>query len=126
MNTVSIEEIRESDFSAEAVVRERTMTVTISGNADLNVKAQLDRFLAGVHSQAQHQRLGEVMVDFRQLDFMNSSCLKCLVSWISQIQDLPAGTRYRLTFVSSQAMYWQKRSLHALSCLASDLVTVQS
>jgi hypothetical protein len=126
MSTTEIETIREGDFTAEAALRDRALTVTISGNADLNVKAQLDRFLAGVHAEVNRQGLEEVTVDFRTLDFMNSSCLKCLVSWISQIQDAPPGKQYRLTFISSPAMYWQKRSLHALSCLAADLVTVQT
>jgi hypothetical protein len=123
---ISIEAIREHDFTADVRKSDRTLTVTIAGNADLNVKVQLDRFLAAVHTDAQRLALEEVTVDFRKLDFMNSSCLKCLVSWITRIQDLPAANQYRLTFVSSPAMYWQKRSLHALSCLASDLVTVQT
>ena len=124
--STNIEPIREHDFSADVAQSERSLTVTIAGNADLNVKTQLDRFLAMVHTDAQRLGLEEVTVDFRRLDFMNSSCLKCLVSWITRIQDLPAANQYKLTFVSSPAMYWQKRSLHALSCLASDLVTVQS
>jgi hypothetical protein len=123
--SINVEAIREHDFTAEAVEGERALTVTIAGNADLNVKTQLDRFLAMVHAEAQRLSLEEVTVDFRGLHFMNSSCLKCLVSWITRIQDSPAPSQYRLTFVSSPAMYWQKRSLHALSCLASDLVTVQ-
>jgi hypothetical protein len=124
--SMNIEPIREQDFTADVVEGERALIVTIAGNADLNVKVQLDRFLAMVHADAQRLHLEEVTVDFRKLDFMNSSCLKCLVSWITRIQDLPPGHQYRLTFVSSPAMYWQKRSLHALSCLASELVTVQS
>jgi hypothetical protein len=124
--STNIEAIREHDFTADVAQSDRSFTVTIAGNADLNVKTQLDRFLAMVHTDAQRLKLEEVTVDFRRLDFMNSSCLKCLVSWITRIQDLPAASQYRLTFVSSPAMYWQKRSLHALSCLASDLVTVQT
>jgi hypothetical protein len=56
---------------------------------------------------------------------MNSSCLKTFVWWISTIQDLAPGDHYRITFLSSPSMYWQRRSLNALACLAADLVSVQ-
>lgn len=126
MSAPSIDPIHEQDFSAEASRNAGVLTVVLSGNADLNVKHLLDRFLAQVHGEAQRLGVEEVHVDVRRLEFMNSSCLKCLVSWISQIQELAPGRQYRLAFMSSQDMYWQKRSLHALSCLASELVSVQS
>lgn len=122
----AIEGIRESEFSADASIKDRSILVALSGNADLNVKFQLDKFLASVHTEAERVGVEEVTVDVRKLEFMNSSCLKCLVGWISQIQDEPPSRQYRVAFLSSPSMYWQRRSLHALSCLASDLVTVQS
>lgn len=123
--STTIEAVRENDFSAEATVNERSLMLSLTGNADLNVKFQLDRFLAAVHAEVQRLGLEEVTVDVRKLEFMNSSCLKCLVGWISQIQDQPPPRQYRVAFLSSPTLYWQRRSLHALSCLASDLVTVQ-
>lgn len=127
MSATAIGSVREADFSAEATVDGgRAITLTMSGNADLNVKVQLDHFLASVHTEAQRMGVEDVTVDVRTLEFMNSSCLKCLVGWISQIQDQPPSRQYRVTFLSSPSLYWQRRSLHALSCLASDLVTVQS
>ena len=62
----------------------------------------------------------------RSLAFMNSSCLKSLVVWVTQIQDLPADQRYHITVVSSPTLYWQKRSLFAISSLASDIVTIEN
>jgi hypothetical protein len=47
------------------------------------------------------------------------------VWWISTVQDLATGAGYRITFLSSPSMYWQRRSLHALACLATNLVSVQ-
>jgi hypothetical protein len=124
--TTTIEQVREPDFAADAAMDDRTITLKLTGNADLNVKFQLDRFLSAVHSEATRGGVEEVTVDVRSLEFMNSSCLKCLVGWISQIQDQPPTRQYRVSFLSSPTLYWQRRSLHALCCLASDLVTVQS
>jgi hypothetical protein len=122
----AIAPVREQEFSAEASLRDGVLVLTLSGNADLNVKGHLDRFLALVHAEAERRSLRDVEVDVRNLEFMNSSCLKCLVGWIGRIQDEPAARQYHISFKSSPDLFWQRRSLHALSCLASELVSVQT
>jgi hypothetical protein len=124
MNGIS--PVQDTEFTADADLKDGVMHLTLSGSADLNVKMQLDRFLAAVHEEARRLGLQDVEVDVRRLEFMNSSCLKCLVGWISRVQDEPAGRQYRISFKSSPALFWQRRSLHALSCLASELVTVHT
>ena len=126
MNTqAAIAPIQDLEFSAEAQGSGRVFSVKLAGNADLNVKTQLDRFIAAVHDEARRASAEEVVVDLRRLEFMNSSCLKSFVWWISSVQELGVGTHYRITFLSSPSMYWQRRSLNALACLATDLVSVQ-
>jgi hypothetical protein len=122
----AIASVSEPDFNAEAGNNNGILTVSLTGNADLNVKTQLDGFLVAVHEEARRLSVSDVEVDVRHLEFMNSSCLKSLVGWISRIQDEPPAKQYRVLFRSSPALFWQRRSLHALSCLASDLVTVQT
>jgi hypothetical protein len=117
--------IQDIEFSAEAQVSGQAVTLKLVGNADLNVKAQLDRFMAAVHEEALKIVAEEVTVDLRRLEFMNSSCLKSFVWWISSVQDMQPGSQYRITFLSSPSMYWQRRSLNALACLATELVSVQ-
>jgi hypothetical protein len=118
--------MKENDFSAEANTSGQRIQVTLSGTADLTVRSQLDRFLRDVHCEAQRSRVEEVAVDVRQLEFMNSSCLKCFVWWISTVQEQTPDGRYRIVFVSSPTVYWQRRSLNALACLANELITVQA
>jgi hypothetical protein len=125
--------VREPDFNADASFggtgageRPTTLMVVLTGNADLNVKTMLDHFLVAVHEASQRQHIPEVEVDVRKLEFMNSSCLKCLVGWISRIQDSPPAEQYRVAFRSSPTMFWQRRSLQALSYLATDLVSVST
>ncbi len=120
------ETMKENDFSAEANTSGQRIQVSLSGTADLTVRSQLDRFLRDVHSEAQRSRVEEVTVDVRQLEFMNSSCLKCFVWWISTVQEQAAEGRYRIIFVSSPTVYWQRRSLNALACLANELITIQA
>ena len=121
-----VETLKENDFTADASTSERRIQVSLTGTADLTVKTQLDRFLRAVHTEAQRCLAEEVTVDVRQLEFMNSSCLKCLVWWISTVQEQPGEGKYRIVFVSSPSVYWQRRSLNALACLANDIITIQA
>ncbi len=119
------EAIHENDFDAEASVHGAHMDVALTGTADLTVKRQLDYFLHNLHAQAQRQALGEVSVDLRRLEFMNSSCLKSLAWWVNTVQEQPPERRYRITFLSSPTMYWQRRSLNALANLAQEIISVE-
>jgi len=123
-NATAIQAISDLEFSAEASLHGEVLGVKLVGNADLNVKVQLDRFMAAVHDQGVALKVREVAVDLRRLEFMNSSCLKSFVWWISTVQDI-VEPPYRIMFLSSPSMYWQRRSLNALACLATDLVSVQ-
>ena len=100
--------------------------VSLSGTADVTSRNQLDRFLREVHQEAQRRGAEEVTVDVRQLEFMSSSCLKCLVWWVTTVEDQPSNAKYRIVFMSSPSVYWQRRSLDALTCLADDIISVQS
>ena len=119
------EEMKENDFAAQASANNRRIQVSLTGTADLTVKAQLDHFLRQVHSEAQRCLAEEVTVDVRQLEFMNSSCLKSFVWWISTVQEQAGDGKYRIVFVSSPTVYWQRRSLNALACLATEIISIQ-
>jgi hypothetical protein len=116
----------ENDFAANASTADRKILVSLSGTADVTIRTQLDHFLREVHQEAQRSRAEEVTVDVRQLEFMNSSCLKCFVWWVSTVQDQPSDGRYRIVFLSSPSVYWQRRSLDALACLGGDIISVHT
>jgi len=126
MDSAWQEVIQEDDFSAEASIEGGHMEVVLSGTADLTVKPQLDRFLRSLHTETLRRALSEVSVDVRRLEFMNSSCLKSFVWWISTVEEEPAEARYRIIFLSSPTVYWQRRSLNALAGLAGDIISVQA
>jgi anti-anti-sigma factor len=122
---MTIRPVNDNDFSANAGGAGPELTITLSGNADLNVKVELERFMTAVHEEARRTGTKEVIVDVRDLEFMNSSCLKSFVWWISSVQALAAAHQYKITFVSSPSMYWQRRSLRALAGLAREIVAVE-
>jgi hypothetical protein len=82
--------------------------------------------VAGLHAEAVAQHIKLVTIDFTRLEFMSSSCFKCLVSWISEVTDLAADAQYKINFRSSNDQLWQRRSLHVLQTFATDLVTIET
>ena len=92
----------------------------------MHVIDPLDAFLSELHSEAQRRGVKEVELDLRELEFMNSSCFKSFVSWISEIGELERSKEYKIRLLSNAEMHWQRRSLHALRCFAVDLITVES
>jgi hypothetical protein len=100
--------------------------VTLTGSADSRVMAQMMDLLGAVHAAVIGKGAHEAVVDFRALDFMNSSCFKAFVTWIARVQDLEPSSQYTIRLLSDRGKHWQRRSLGALSAFASDLVRVET
>ena len=115
------------DFSVLPSFDSACLNVRITGNAS-TAKAQkiLEEFLVALHEEVRRLHVGQVVVDIRELEFMNSSCLKAFVSFIAVVQETPLPKQYHVQFLSNPEMRWQRRSLHALSCFAVNLVTVET
>ena len=112
------------DFSGAANHEGAAIEAWIKGNADYAALDALEMLLTRVHSEAKRLAIREVVIDLRNLEFMNSSCFKSFVSWINDIQELGQEQQYKVKFRSNPKMHWQKRSLHSLRCFAVELITV--
>jgi hypothetical protein len=111
-------------LSASAAVDGQRMKVVLGGQADTRTKAALDRFLAAVASEAARVGLTEVDLDLSAVEFMNSTCIKGFVNWISQVQELPPARRYRIKFISNPTAQWQRRALKTLAIFGGDLIAI--
>jgi len=125
MGEPQISGIKDVEFEATAAFDGQALVLRLLGNADLRVNAPLGPFLDSVDDQARRAHTGEVVADFRQLVFMNSSCLKEFVRWIAQV-DERATDHYRIRFLSDPSAQWQSRSLQALRAFAPNLVTIET
>ncbi len=112
------------DFAGSAHVDGSTVQAVLKGNADYAAFDALEMLLNRIHAETKRLAATEVVVDLRQLEFMNSSCFKSFVSWVTDIQELDDAKRYKVKFLSNPAYHWQKRSLHSLRCFAVELITV--
>lgn len=113
-------------LDARAVLDGQTIAVTLAGTAEMAAVDPLRTICERLHATALEQRIREVRVDLTNLEFMSSSCFKCLVTWIGEIRDLDPAAQYKLHLRSSAAHLWQRRSLHVLQTFATELVTIES
>jgi hypothetical protein len=97
----------------------------LAGVAELAVGRQLAGYLRALHGLAHAGRVKHVVVDLVRLEFMNASCFRAFVSWIQELQELPRTGQYTVCFRSNPDLPWQRRSINALRCFATDLITVE-
>ena len=112
-------------FTIDVSPEPGVLRVQLAGDANMDGVERFGQALTSVHAQAISGRCTEVIVDVRQLEFMNSACFKKLVTWIAAIEEVEVDLRYRIRFLSNPQMHWQRRSLHALHCFALELVSVE-
>jgi hypothetical protein len=113
-----------AEFAASAEMEDRKLCARLEGTADLNAKSALDEFLLQLYWAAEQERAVEVVIDLRDLVFINSSCLKSFITWICAADEVAAPNRYRITFLAGPSLRAHSRSIDALATLADEIVTV--
>jgi hypothetical protein len=123
---MQISAVNETKFSASVARDGADIVVRLAGNADVAAKRHFEPILSTAHDHARQLGVSRVRVDLRQLAFMSSSCFKDLIAWLDKVRESGVGREYQVLFQSSAAHQWQRRSLHALSCFARELVSIES
>jgi hypothetical protein len=116
--------VTEATFSASVVHDANVIVLRLTGTADVAAQQHLEPLLAAVHAQMAALGLSRVQVDLRELQFMNSSCIKDLIVWLEKVRKAEKG--YLVTFLSSDARPWQRRSLQALKQFAKGIVSIEN
>jgi hypothetical protein len=124
MDTLQVPSFQSDSFSIQGALDSHEIAVKCVGNGGIDATPVVDRYLRDLHAEAHRLGVAEVVVDFSELYFMNSSCFKCFASWLSAMLKGEGGKAYRVRFVSNPNLRWQLRSLEALRCLAPQLVDI--
>lgn len=117
-------EVTSADFAGKLAQDGEKLKLHLRGNADYAAVDAVEELLAKAHAEATRLKVADVSIDLTELEFMNSSCFKCFVGWITQIQELADRDQYKIGFLSNPNMHWQKRSLHSLRCFSIELISV--
>jgi hypothetical protein len=115
-----------SVLSIESGFADGIVTTRFRGTADVEAHADLQQFLKALHTEIQRVKASNVVIDFRELEFMNSSSFKLFVGWLGKVRELPSNEQYNFRFLSNPNMLWQRRGLAALSCFAVKLVSIET
>ena len=124
MSTGQLGAVSSDGFQAIPTLEDIRLRLVFSGSGDLNASGLLSDYLKQVHLEAIRLNLSEVCCDFRQLTFMNSSCLKSFVVWIDTVKN--SSHLYQIRFLTEPSLHWQRRSLEALRRLAANIVTIET
>ena len=83
-------------------------------------------FLEKVHALAIGSGVKELTVDVRTLTFVNSSAIRVFINWAMLVTGEPEARRYKIQFLTSRTVTWQRTSLPTLQSLAPDVVGISS
>ena len=106
-------------------MRDGKLVISVAGNGDMAAVESLSLYLRQVHTVVTDLSMTQVEFDFRDLYFLNSSCLKSFVTWIRSMVEGNSAS-FNIRFITNPKLYWQRRSLEALQRLAPGVVRVES
>ncbi len=118
-------DIQMDGFTLKSERAQAAIVATLKGNADMAVQEKFKASLESIASVAKASRMREVVFDWNELYFMNSSCLSLLLRFINGVLELPASSRFKIRFRSSPNLKWQQKSLKALRSYADELVVIE-
>jgi len=119
---LNIPDVVQQGFAFRAALDPTGLSFQLSGSADARATSELEAFVRHMHDEARRLAVSEVVVDLNGCKFMNSSCFKAFLVWLTQIAELAPDDRYKLRFAWDGSSYWQRRGLQALKAYAVDLV----
>jgi anti-anti-sigma factor len=118
-------DIEMAGFSLRSEHTPATIVATLKGNADMAVQEKFKAVLENIANLAKANRMREVVFDWSELYFMNSSCLSLLLRFINGVLELPESSRFKVRFRASPNLKWQQKSLQALHSYADELVVIE-
>ncbi|MBN1698117.1 MAG: hypothetical protein JW881_11435 [Spirochaetales bacterium] len=126
MNKLGIEAINEERIKIE--VLDSTVGVVIKFIGDIDMEDPsiiLDPLFEQVHNKVLENDIKEVVADFRELNFLNSSGIKAVAKWIMKLSEVDDSQKYIIKIVHNKDITWQVTSLPTLTFLVPGAVQVE-
>ena len=127
MSTIQMEELQLEKVKLHIEDEGGVPCLKIDGEIDMEDPGEeVSPYLEKLHETILEAGLKEVHVDFTSLGFMNSSGLKCFVSWIMQLNDVDEDEEYKIIIKYLEDVTWQSSSLPVLHDLSPDLIEIKT
>jgi hypothetical protein len=119
MNQLEIQPYRAEHASIEVLDAPDGVLVKLTGTLDQwGASDCLAPLLAQVHEGALARRLPRVSVDLSGMDFLNSTGIKTLATWLMKRGSLATGETYAVKVIYAGDVTWQVATLRAIEAVA--------
>ena len=121
--TVTLDPLLLPTFTLHHEVQGHEVVVRLRGNADSDVATAFGRYLEQLHHEIVAAKATHLTFDFRELYFLTSACIECLVLAIKRVVAMDSRFQYKVRLLTTPALRWQERSFEVLYQMAPTLVT---
>lgn len=126
MNKLNLSDMIHDRVSIQVTDSGANVLVSVVGDIDMQDPSLiLGPFFEKLHQGALAAGLSAIEVDFRQLNFLNSSGIKALAKWAIQLGSTPADKRYQIRIYHNKLSTWQNTSLPTLAFLVPGGIVLQ-
>ncbi|WP_437592462.1 hypothetical protein [Sorangium sp. So ce1000] len=122
MSSLRVDRVNTGSFGIEPALLGDRLSVKLTGTGDMAAAAPLGSYCKEIQHEVKRLSLEAVEFDIRALYFLNSSCLKAFIAFISGVT--AQGPKCEIRFVTDARLGWQRRSLAALERMAPGLVSI--
>jgi hypothetical protein len=128
MNKLKIGELAQEGFSIRVVDTEDSVLVRFEGSIDIQEPQYvIEEYFNLIHSKMIEIGLKTIYCDFNNLQYINSSGIKCLLKWILQnYQEKNQDKRYSFVFIINDALKWQADGIGFLKKIAPELISISN
>lgn len=126
MNKLGVDGISQDRIKIDVVDSANGVTLKFIGDIDMeDPSILLDPLFEKVHDGCVAKGIKEVIADFTELNFLNSSGIKAIAKWIMKLAMLPDDQKYIIRIAHNKEITWQVTSLPTLTFLVPGAVKVE-
>lgn len=122
MTDLSLQPIQTDNLESTHKLYGRVLHVKLKGAADQDAVEPVTQFFGELQKAVTDHEIGEVLIDFRELELLSASCFKRFAWWLEEVMSVAKPEQVR--FLSTRKYMWQRFSLEALSAFAEGRVSV--
>jgi len=126
MSRLGIDPVVQDKIKIEVLDSGEDVVLTFSGDIDMeDPSVILDPLFEKVHQGVMSNKIPRAVLDFNQLNFLNSSGIKAVAKWIMKLAMLPPDQKYSILIRHNKQITWQVTSLPTLTFLVPGAVKVE-
>ena len=127
MNKLNIDSLALEKVTITVKDENEHIRVVISGEIDMREPSiEVLPYLMKIHEELLKNSIRMVEIDFTGLDYINSSGIKTLISWIMESKEIPDDRKYTIHIIHNPEIVWQNSTLPVLQKLFPEIKTIQA